>query len=55
LDKDTIQQTATAAGFAGPLALENWDKSLEGQYLFSATEKRTKAEIDRFVDALGAI
>ena len=52
LSKDTIASACQNAGFAGPLALGEWDLSLDGVYLFSATEKRTKDEIDRFVATL---
>jgi glycine dehydrogenase subunit 1 len=55
LDKDTIKDACMKSGFAGPLALERWGNEYTGLYLFSATEKRTKTEIDTFVDVLGAL
>lgn len=55
LDKDTIKDACMNSGFAGPLALEHWGSEYKGLYLFSATEKRTKMEIDTFVDVLGAL
>lgn len=55
IDKNEIKQACINNGFAGPLALEAWGKEYQDLYLFSATEKRTKIEIDTFVDVLGAL
>ncbi len=58
--KSTINRTdlikaSIASGYTGPLPLENWGKHLSDVYLFSATEKRTKEEIDRFISVVEAI
>lgn len=52
IDKKMIEQACIKAGLLGPLALGTLDSEKEGLFLFSATEKRTKEEIDTLVHVL---
>jgi len=55
LDPEVIHTTLFQAGFLGPLSLGQFDESKKQQLLFSATEKRTRAEIDELVSILGKL
>lgn len=56
-DKDVtkINDALYEAGILGPLDLGLFDKEMKQHVLFSATEKRTKAEIDQLVSVLEAL
>jgi len=54
-DPKQIESNLLDAGILGPLHLAKYDKNRQGYLLFSATEKRTKAEIDNLVSVLEAI
>lgn len=47
-----IEDALYEAGMLGPLNIGKFDKSKEGYLLFSATEKRTKEELDTLVSVL---
>lgn len=49
LSPEDIETTCIEHGFLGPLWLGRYDESLADVFLFGATEKRTKDEIDAFV------
>ncbi|MBU1019767.1 MAG: aminomethyl-transferring glycine dehydrogenase subunit GcvPA [Firmicutes bacterium] len=55
LDPKVIDQALFEHGFLGPLQLGKFDSTKKDILLFSATEKRTKAEIDRLVEVLEAL
>ena len=55
LDPDIINQELYKEGFLGPLSLGKYDKSKKQILLFSATEKRSKKEIDKLVSILGVL
>jgi glycine dehydrogenase subunit 1 len=55
LDEDLIEDALLQEGMLGPLKLKDYDQDKEGYLLFSATEKRTKQEIDHLVQVLGAL
>ena len=55
LDPEVINQKLFEEGILGPLSLGKYDKSKQQILLFSATEKRTKKEIDKLVSILGAL
>lgn len=52
VEPNVLEEACFEAGFVGPLALERLDASMKDLYLFSATEKRSKMDIDRFVTVL---
>jgi glycine dehydrogenase subunit 1 len=52
LDPELINEKLYEEGFLGPLSLGKFDPKRKQQLLFSATEKRTKAEIDKLVAVL---
>jgi glycine dehydrogenase subunit 1 len=52
IDEQVIEDALLDAGILGPLAMVRFDPSRKGQLLFSATEKRTKNEIDLLVQVL---
>lgn len=54
-DVTKINNTLLENGILGPLNLGKYDESKSDLLLFSATEKRTKAEIDKLVEILEAI
>ena len=54
-DPKKIEENLLDAGILGPLHLAKYDKNKQGYLLFSATEKRTRAEIDSLVSVLEAI
>ena len=54
-DPKQIEDNLLDAGILGPLHLAKYDKNKQGYLLFSATEKRTKEEIDSLVSVLEAI
>ncbi len=55
LDAEVINDKLYEEGFLGPLNLGKYDKTMNNVLLFSATEKRTKGEIDKLVSILGAL
>jgi len=55
LDEDIIEEALLKEGMAGPLQLKQFDQDKQGYLLFSATEKRTKKEIDHLVQVLEAL
>ena len=55
LNEKVISDSLLEKGLLGPLALEKFDKTKTGLFLFSATEKRTKEEIDLLVSVLGEL
>ncbi len=55
LDPEVINQKLFDEGILGPLSLGKYDKSKKQILLFSATEKRTKKEIDKLVSILEAL
>lgn len=55
LDPEVINQKLFEEGMLGPLSLGKYDKSKQQILLFSATEKRSKNEIDKLVSILGAL
>lgn len=55
IDPEIVKKALVENGMVGPLHLGKYDDSRKGILLFSATEKRTKAEIDKLVDVLGAL
>lgn len=55
LDPNMINDKLYEEGILGPLHLGKYDKKMENILLFSATEKRTKGEIDSLVRVLGAL
>lgn len=55
IDADLINEKLYEEGILGPLNLGKYDKEMNNVLLFSATEKRTKAEIDKLVSILGAL
>ena len=55
LDADLINDTLYEEGILGPLNLGKYDEKMNNVLLFSATEKRTKEEIDKLVSILGAL
>ena len=55
LDAEVINEKLYEEGFLGPLNLGKYDKTMNNVLLFSATEKRTKSEIDKLVSILGAL
>jgi glycine dehydrogenase subunit 1 len=52
LNYQDIEDALYEKGILGPLDLSKYDTSKEGCLLFSATEKRTKEEIDTLVSVL---
>jgi len=52
LDPVMMNEKLAEAGILGPLAIGKYDESKKNMVLFSATEKRTKAEIDKLVSIL---
>ncbi|AIO18975.1 putative glycine dehydrogenase (decarboxylating) subunit 1 [Candidatus Izimaplasma bacterium HR1] len=52
LDVELINEKLLEKGFLGPLHLGKYDNTKQNQLLFSATEKRTKDEIDLLVNVL---
>lgn len=52
IDAKTIADACLNNGLLGPLSLGTFDANKEGLFLFSATEKRTKEEIDQLVRVL---
>jgi glycine dehydrogenase subunit 1 len=52
LDPKELSDKLVEEGILGPLHLGKFDKEKEGYFLFSATEKRTKKEIDKLVSVL---
>lgn len=52
IDEQVIEDALLKEGILGPLALKKFDQTRKGQLLFSATEKRTKQEIDKLVQVL---
>ena len=55
LDSNLINDKLYDEGILGPLNLGRFDKEMNNVLLFSATEKRTKCEIDKLVSILGAL
>jgi len=55
LDHEVINNELYKKGILGPLSLSKYDESKKQMLLFSATEKRTKKEIDDLVSILGAL
>ena len=55
IEEQVIEDALLEAGILGPLAMVRFDQARKGQLLFSATEKRTKEEIDRLVQVLEAL
>jgi len=55
IDEEIIEEALLQEGMLGPLQMKKFDESRTGQLLFSATEKRTKQEIDHLVQVLGAL
>ncbi len=55
LDPKVISQELYKEGILGPLSLGKYDESKKQILLFSATEKRSKSEIDKLVSILGAL
>lgn len=55
LDPEEINNKLYKEGILGPLSLGKYDESKIQMLLFSATEKRTKLEIDKLVSILGAL
>lgn len=55
LDPEVISDKLYEEGILGPLHLGKYDDSMNNVLLFSATEKRTKGEIDKLVAILGAL
>ncbi len=55
LNPKVINQELFNNGILGPLSLGKYDKSKKQMLLFSATEKRSKKEIDKLVSILGAL
>lgn len=55
LDEEIVEEALLKEGILGPLQLSKFDSSKKGQLLFSATEKRTKQEIDHLVQVLEAL
>ncbi len=55
LNEKKMLDSSIKAGFTGPFPLKMWSNDLENVYLFSATEKRTKEEIDRFIQVVEEI
>ncbi len=55
LNPEFINNELYKAGILGPLSLGKYDESKSQMLLFSATEKRTKKEIDKLVNILGAL
>ncbi len=55
LDPEEVKKVLIKEGMLGPLNLGRYDESRKGYVLFSATEKRTKAEIDKLIEVLGAL
>jgi glycine dehydrogenase subunit 1 len=51
-DPKSIHKALYDKGYLGPLHLGDCDKEKQGYLLFSATEKRTKEEIDTLVSVL---
>ncbi|MBN2036607.1 MAG: hypothetical protein JW768_07695, partial [Chitinispirillaceae bacterium] len=54
IDASTCVERMVELGFAPGLPLGRWYAGMENHLLVAATEKRTKDEIDRFAEALGA-
>ena len=55
LDPKVINNELYKEGILGPLSLGKYDKSKRQLLLFSATEKRSKQEIDKLISILGAL
>ncbi len=55
LDHEMINNELYKEGILGPLSLGKYDESKKQLLLFSATEKRSKTEIDKLVSILGAL
>ncbi len=55
LDPKMINQKLLEQGILGPLSIGKYDESKKNLLLFSATEKRTKTEIDKLVNVLEAL
>ena len=55
LDPEVISKALLDEGILGPLSLGKFDASKAKQLLFSATEKRTLAEVDKLVSILEAL
>jgi glycine dehydrogenase subunit 1 len=55
IEEQVIEDALLEAGILGPLAMVRFDQARKGQLLFSATEKRTKEEIDLLVQVLEAL
>ena len=51
-DPKKINKALTEKGILGPLHLGDWDSKYNGLLLFSATEKRTKQEMDTLLHVL---
>ncbi len=54
-DVEAINRTLLEHGILGPLSLGKFDVLKQNLLLFSATEKRTKSQIDQLVSLLGAL
>ncbi len=52
LNPETINEKLLEKGILGPLDLSKYDSTKQNQLLFSATEKRSKEEIDLLVNVL---
>ena len=55
LNPEIISNELYKEGILGPLHLGKYDESKNQMLLFSATEKRSKSEIDKLVSILGAL
>ncbi len=55
LNPEDINEKLYDEGILGPLHLGRFDSKMNNVLLFSATEKRTKGEIDKLVSILGAL
>ena len=52
IDPNALNKTLIGKGLLGGLALKRYYPELENGWLLAVTEKRTKAEIDAFVQAV---
>lgn len=55
VDAEVVNNALYEEGMLGPLNLGKYDEKMNNVLLFSATEKRTKKEIDKLVSILGAL
>jgi glycine dehydrogenase subunit 1 len=55
LDVHQMNKVLSEEGYLGPFNQGDFNSNQDGLITFSVTEKRTKEEIDHFIDIMGAL